>query len=398
MKIGIDVRALQWAHRYRGVGVYLSRLLEALSKIDHKNHYTLYAWDKPNPLEGLKLDRNFNWQIKYISEHPAKLLKNKLSNRFARQIKIPPGEVDIFFQPDIEYGLAKTKIPQVAVAYDLIQLLFREQHFPKSATQFLGQGGIKRLVGSKLGWHIYKWGLKQLSRADHIIAISEATKRDLIRLNNIKPQKISAIALAASKQFKPTPGYQVTLRKYGLNKPYLLYVGASDYRKNIEELVEAFEHVKQTHDVELVLVGKAFEAAELKTTPKLESLLASSPHKHSIKTLGYLKQEETTDLYSAAAAFVFPSFYEGFGMPILEAMGCGCPVIAYNTSSIPEVAGEAALLVKPGEDLAKPIERLLIDNELRDRLRAAGLQQASRFSWDNTARMTLQVFNQVAKK
>lgn len=399
MKIGIDVRALQWHHRFRGVGVYLSNLLEALSKTDHQNQYVLYGWDGPNPLNDIELDDGFKYSLSTIIAKPSKSLVDKITNRFKRQLVVRTGEVDVFLQPDIEYGLAKTDAPQITVAYDLIPILFRQQHYPNSLADGIKQLGMKHAVGNKLRWYVYSWSLSQYVNANRIIAISEATKKDLLSFDNrIRSAKVAVIPLAAGTDFYPVEDFPPLLKALGIKKPYLLYVGAADYRKNIAALVEDFEKLRRdSYDLQLVLVGKDFENMQINELRSLQNIIKNSTYHRDIKIVGYAPQKTLIKLYSGAKAFVFPSIYEGFGMPVLEAMACETPVVAYNTSSIPEVAGKAALLVKPGESLAPSINRILKEEKLRKQLIAAGKIQAKKFSWDNTAKMTLEVLRKAAK-
>jgi glycosyltransferase involved in cell wall biosynthesis len=399
MKIGIDIRALQWEHRYRGIGVYLKCLLEALSKIDHSNHYLFYCWDKPNPLDDVEIEEGFHYELKVIGPKPVKLLKDRLRNRRRRQIQLKKGEVDVFFQPDAGYGLARGTQPQVAVVYDLIQLLFREQHFPKSVLKLIRRNGLKHTVGNKLSWSLYKWSLSELATAKGVISISGTTKHDLLEYNPaIESAKIVVTHLAASDYYQPSQHYQQTLSKHAITKPFLLYVGAADYRKNIIGLVKAFNQLKPRHDIQLVLAGKAFEAAELAHTPKLRSAIATSPFQSDIKLLGYVPRKIIRDLYTAAKIFVFPSIYEGFGLPILEAMACECAVVAYKVASVSEISGDAAVLLPPGSKLSEPLSRLLNDEGLREKMVARGRVQTNKFSWIKTAGRTLEVLEKVGRE
>jgi glycosyltransferase involved in cell wall biosynthesis len=181
--------------------------------------------------------------------------------------------------------------------------------------------------------------------------------------------------------------------RYGLHGPYVLYVGALEPRKNIPGLLRAFVRLRADFpDLTLALGGSPrWKFAEI---PRALEELALEP---VVRFTGYIADSDLPALYSAAAAFCFPSFYEGFGLPVLEAMACGTPVVCSNTSSLPEVAGDAALLVEPRDEVAltEAIARVLTDEALAEDLRERGLKRAASFSWDRTAELTLAVYRSV---
>lgn len=392
MKIGIDVRALQWEHRYRGIGIYLANLLEAISMIDTKNEYILFGWADSKPLKGIVLNKDFKYQIRTLPKPSKSVIGQKLKNIIRRDIKIKSGEVDVFLQPDPSFGLAKGRVSSVVVAYDLIELLFKDHHYPESFVRLTQDQGLKHAMGNKLRWHLYKWHLSQFKKSRAIIAISEATKKDLVKQFDLPSQKIIVIPLASSISVSP--------QKKRANKlePSILYVGAADYRKNVVALIAAFEKVKNSFpNVTLVLVGKDFGEKNIHEHSAMWKAIHNSTYKKDIHIKSYVSKSELVKLYKSASVFVYPSLYEGFGMPILEAMSCGCPVISYSNSSISEVAGKAALLVKTGSDLSIPITKLLRDSKLQEELINDGKIQAKRFSWKQTAKDTLKVLEEIKK-
>nr|WP_281363499.1 glycosyltransferase family 1 protein [Paenibacillus lemnae] len=174
------------------------------------------------------------------------------------------------------------------------------------------------------------------------------------------------------------------LDKYGLDKPFVLAVSSMSPNKNFGSIVKAIQHLNRT-DVDFVIAGG--------TNPKLFKEQGELPE--SVKYLGYVEDGELRSLYEHAACFVFPSFYEGFGFPPLEAMTCGCPVVASRTASIPEVCGDAAMYCDPHDwmDIARCMEQVIDDPALQIRMRTEGLEQASRFSWEKCARDTLMAIN-----
>ena len=232
-------------------------------------------------------------------------------------------------------------------------------------------------------------------RADHIIAVSEATRDDVIKTYGISPDKISVIPEAAAPRFTPQPTktIQAVRQRYQLPDQYLLYVGTIEPRKNLERLLKAWEKLFQTKEVPpLVFVGSRGWLSE-----SFFNALEKSPFRNDVLLTGYVRDEDLPALYSAATAFVFPSLYEGFGLPPLEAMACGTPVICSNTSSLPGVVGDAALLCDPTDDLAleDALKRIVNDVDLRHKLSEQGLEQAAKFSWERTAKDTLAVYNRI---
>ena len=232
-------------------------------------------------------------------------------------------------------------------------------------------------------------------RADHIIVVSEATRSDVIQAYGISEDKISVIPEAAAPRFTPQPAemIQAVRQRYQLPDQYLLYVGTIEPRKNLLRLLKAWEKLYKTSEVPpLVIVGSRGWLAE-----DFFNALENSPFRNDALLTGYVRDEDLPALYSAATAFVFPSLYEGFGLPPLEAMACGTPVVCSNTSSLPEVVGDAALLCNPTDVLAltDALKRIVNDTELQQTLRERGLKQAAKYSWERTAKETLAIYNRV---
>jgi glycosyltransferase involved in cell wall biosynthesis len=237
------------------------------------------------------------------------------------------------------------------------------------------------------------WSLR---RARHLIAISEFTKREIIDLFQLPPERISVTHLAARPAFRilANPAALAGVRaKYGLRDPFILCVGTVEPRKNLTRVVEAFARVRQgglPHV--LVLAGQTYFAA--KDIMATINRLHLEPY---VTLVGYVPDEDLPALYNSADLFVYPSLYEGFGIPVLEAMACGTPVVASNATSIPEVAGTAALLVDPRDvtALADAMVRALTDPDLRKWLHGAGIDRARQFSWDQTAAATVAVYRSI---
>ncbi len=236
-----------------------------------------------------------------------------------------------------------------------------------------------------------------LHASEIIIADSRHTKQDICDVYGIEPEKIHVIPLAADPQFHPVEE-EIILKwqiKKNLSFPYLLFVGTIEPRKNIETLIKAFEMIgDRFKDLHLVLSGCKGWNSE----PIFE-MLSTSPYNTRIHWLDYVPYEELPMLYSGARAFVYPSWYEGFGLPPLEAMQCGTPVICSSSSSLPEVVGNAGILIPPDDvsGFSRQITRVLTDESFRDYLIQSGFHQANQFSWEETAKMTADVYERLMR-
>jgi glycosyltransferase involved in cell wall biosynthesis len=396
IRIGIDARPLQNHHRYRGIGHFLSNTIEALSRLDNKNVYVLYLLREASDCLP-KLAPGFNYEIKIVP--PARQgIKNVLDSFRPKRSMGWVSEIDIFFQPDISQGLPAKPIASVSMLYDLIPLIFKKRYFPKwnlSLSKRLysanKQASVARLV--------YRQQLHLYRRASRILAISEATRQDAIkRLRGVDASHFKTIYLAPSEIGKANPD---TLSRLKITKPYILYIGSIDYRKNVPALITAFEEARnRKFDIQLVLVGKDFTLPESKSLEAgaIRKLKAASRYSRDIIIPGYVDDNQRYTLYRDAEAFVFPSLYEGFGLPVLEAMAAGCPVIALSNSSIPEAAGGAALLLQSSNQLAGGIMELLNNPEKAKEMTSKGYKQAKKFTWDKTATEILAALEDVGGK
>lgn len=237
-----------------------------------------------------------------------------------------------------------------------------------------------------------------LARGASVLTVSDFSKVEIGDYYRVPADRIQVTKEAADPRFRVlTPGESGVdrLLEMGIRLPYVLAVGNLQPRKNLARLVESFVRLKQESPIphQLVLAGKA----QWKQSDLYEAIRRSGVEKDVLAT-GYITDDALVSLYNAADVFVYPSLYEGFGLPVLEAMACGVPVVASQTTSIPEVAGDAALLVDPLDtrELAKAIGRVLLDRPLHETLRAKGLKQAATFSWAKTARETWDWYCRVA--
>jgi glycosyltransferase involved in cell wall biosynthesis len=240
---------------------------------------------------------------------------------------------------------------------------------------------------------LHRWFVPAtLANVDRIITVSEHARGDLVRLVGISPERVSVVPNGVSNRFRPVPQDEARriARRYGIEGPYVLHVGAPQRRKNVEGLVEAFRRLgRRLPDHRLVLVGPPRGAHD----PVLRLVRRLSLGTR-VRFLSAVPDQDLPAIYSAASVFAFPSLYEGFGMPILEAMSCGTPVVCSNATSLPEVAGNAAVLVDPRDTaaLALELERVLDDPILHASLSLRGLVHAAPYSWERAARSTLEVY------
>lgn len=282
-------------------------------------------------------------------------------------------------------------------------------HDPNGIAPFFGpRSGARRIVTihdafafvhPELHNHLDNWRYRSLLKwavrqTDVVLTDSNHSRRDLERYLRVPAAKVRTIPCGFDPRYSPVPDHhtrQGILDRYGLQQPYLLYVGGINARKNIARLFEAFASVRRRHpELKLVIGGK-----RQWQTGAIDATFRRLDLHEAVHFTGYVDDPDLPALYRAAEAFVFPSLYEGFGLPPLEAMACGTPVITSNTSSLPEVVGDAALTIDPYniEALAAAIERVLTDAALRHDLRQRGFVQAQRFSWQQTAQQTLAVYH-----
>ncbi len=355
MKIVIDVSPVIYG---TGVSVYTRNLVHSLAKIDSTNQYTLFGGSlrRKKELESFaKSIQAKNFHRKFINLPP--IAMSFLWNRLHTfKIENLVGKVDVFHSSD--WTQPPSSAFKVTTIHDLVPIRFPETSHPKIVAAHK-----KRL----------EWVCKEV---DCVIAVSEFTKQEIIELTGIDAKKIVVIPEAGSDLTRPsTDKIELTKKAHGL-KDYLLVVGA-DPRKNVENIIKAFEKVKtKNKSLQLAIVGRPWK-----------------PLKQSkdVIELGHVSREELLRLYSGAQGLVYVSLYEGFGLPILEAMELGCPVVTSNISSMPEVAGSAAELVNPHDtdSIAKGINNLLANKKVYIN---KGLKQVKKFSWDKTAKMTLEVY------
>lgn len=368
IRIAIDAHTVGTQHA--GNVTFITEMIEHLAAIDHINQYTLYMSEESAIRE--YTDRWPNFRVRRFP-HNSRLLRFFFS--FPRLIKQEP--VDIFFcQFNAPPGL-KCKI--VTVIHDVSFLRVPETFPLRMRTQMV--------IMTK----------RTALRSSHLITPSEYSRLDLIAAYNLPDDKVSTVHLAAPKWYAPVsdPSELARIReKYGLDDEYILCVGTIQPRKNLVRLIEAYSSLlkRGVEMPRLVLTGRiAWLSGDSVTAAAVNGI------KDRVKFTGFVPDEDMPALYSAATAFVYPSYFEGFGLPPLEAMQCGTPVIVGDRTSLPEVVGDAALLVDPFDvnAIAAALERVVTDEALREDLRRKGLEQARKFSWEKAARETFEIFRRV---
>jgi glycosyltransferase involved in cell wall biosynthesis len=370
MRIGIDARLVYYNRA--GIGQYILRLVEALAALSPEDDNFV-----------LLQSRKDQSTIIYSNGFSRKSLWTPSHNRFeqpALSFEVSRLKLDLLHSPDFIPPF-KRNYKSVITIHDLAFLLY--PHFlTKESARYYGQ--------IDQAWR----------KTDHIIAVSEATKQDSIKMLGVPEKKISVIHEAANPIYQPMPkdeAWQRVLKKYKLDKDFILFVSTIEPRKNLPTLLQAYRELRDKYkrDELLVLAGSKGwlweEVYETVSRLNLEEYVAF---------LGRVPSADLLFLYNAAHLLVHPSFYEGFGLTPLEAMTCGTPVIVSNTAALPEVVGDAGLMINPHdiEGLTVAMWRVLTEEDLRQDLIAKGLKRAENFSWLNTAERTLEVYHKVGKE
>lgn len=369
----IDATPLQSEHRLRGVGAYVRHLVQHLEAKGHTPFYFASTVGLEQVQGLLPPERTLTV---YRPHTPAQVYwaYNELAMRWAI-LRLRPR---VFFCPDFNGLLSNPFGESVPMLHDLIPLKVREE----------GEGLGIRL--SRLRWGVY---FAKVRRARHIIARSEWVKKDAIELLGIAPERITVVAQGLDRQrFVPSTGQG----PYAAEPPYFLHVGGSGSNKNMRRVLEAFARVAPTHpQTRLYFVGP-WAPSEREWLEAEKTRLGIAER---VRHLGFIPNADLPSLYGNAAAVVFPSLEEGYGLPVLEGMASGAPVITSNVSSLPEVAGDAALLVNPleVEAIAAAMRRILEEPGLAQALRQKGRIQASQFSWEALADQVWETLNRIAQ-
>ncbi|MGH4117967.1 glycosyltransferase family 4 protein [Clostridium sp.] len=371
MKIGIDARAAKW-YRGTGIGTYCYQLIHSLNKIDNYNDYLLFV------PEDHKLTIPF--QKNFRIENIAKYNQNNFWNEVTVCNKLIDKSMDIYHVPQNGIGLPKDKnCPFVITLHDVI---------PYKMPETVGEQYLK-IFNEKLP--------DIIPLCDGIITVSEYSKEDIIKAFNFPREKIYVTYLASEDIYKPYDkvlSKSIIQKNYSITGDYILYVGGFSPRKNILGLLNSFSLLlpKLKKDMKLVIAGSKGKSYDI-YKKRAEELHIES----NVIFPGFISMDHIPFLYNACELFVYPSFYEGFGLPPIEAMACGVPVIASNVTSIPEIVKDSTLLVNPYDvnDLSEKMYNALHDNSLRQSLITKGLKRASELTWEGTAKDTLAAYKNI---
>ncbi|MEO8098412.1 MAG: glycosyltransferase family 1 protein [Acidobacteriota bacterium] len=371
LHIAIDIRRLD----FFGIGTYIRNLVMALSRLDSVNQYTLIMLPSTTPLPGL----GPNFRTATFSRPDTDVVQNASFPVFIKKLK-----VDLCHIPlnSVAYWMPR---PYVVTIHDLSSITYK------------AAGGVREALHRER----YRRGAV---RATRVIAVSNATRRDLESVLGIEPERIRTIYSAPDPAFGfpgPSPEYtSQILQRYSIQPPFILYAGTIRAHKNVDRLVEAFAVIRSEvennplyRDLKLVIIGD-----ELSRYPQVRRAVAAARMGSHVRFLGFVPPETLRVFYGAAAVFAFPSLAEGFGLAPLEAMACGTPVVASDLPALVEAVGDAAELVSPDNvfDVVRGLRAILLDPETRRRRSEEGLIQAARFDWNHTARAVLAIYGEMS--
>ena len=369
MNIGFDIRTL--AFRKGGISHYAYNLLKSLIHLDQENHYYLFNYTKSSHEWDTFRGNVREIVLRLPQRHGGKTFWEKMLVPFVTW----KYDLDVWFSPDF-FVPRFLNIPRMVAVHDLIFMNFYDSESKYAKT-----------LRHKVAYAI--------RHAAKIIVTSHYTLGDLHKAFALDSGKVAVIHLAADERFHTIEKALVStvLKRYEIDFPYLLFVGEISRRKNLSGLLTAFHLLKQDGKIsgrKLVLVGK-----KTTDTDQIMQEVSELGISEDVLFTGYIPDEDLPFIYNGADVFVFPSLYEGFGIPPLEAMQCGTPVAASNATSIPEVVGDGALLFDPRDpsNMADKIDAIINAKVDVDDLKAKAKRQAQRFSWASTAKQTMEIFN-----
>ncbi len=365
MRIALDGRSIDW-YRGTGMGTYTGALLNILTRYEKDTAvFTSEGWRDPLPRNCRErgCERRDFWEL--VANPPPEV----------------PLECTLFHNPHNGFGLpGGLSMPAVVTIHDVIPLVMPEvsgSPYREMFAQFIGS---------------------VLEQAQGIIAVSHCTKKDLLERFPLNPEKISVIPEFADEMFQPLPAKEAAFflkERYGIEQPFLLYVGGFGLRKNVSLLIRAFAALAKAYPDELLVIpGK-----EGKNSDSLKQLGAELRLEERIRFVGYVPRNDLPYFYNGADVFVYPSLYEGFGLPPLEAAACGKAMITSRVSSIPEIMGAGALFIDPYDEteLTEALDALLKDEALRTRLGRAALARSRNFTEERMARQTLALYESLCR-
>ncbi len=391
--ICLDLRALQIGHENRGIGMHIRSILENLP--ESEDRYLFYCFDQSNPIEELGIKTKANYII--VQTPTINTVLDSPQNAFGifklvwhRFLPLKKHNPDTFVQFDFMLGLPRWRgVKKVMIGYDLIPLIMRNDYLPSMRYAWNHTRGKKQKIKAVMRSLYYQFRhwlhYRTYKRADKIVCISEASAKSFNRLLGIQKSRLAVSYLAPVANHADID--ESTAKS--VDKPYLFYIGGADKRKSLADLVAAYNIARgRGVDVALVLAGNEFKNVENIPDVTGRNAILASPYMSDIHTVGFITDGQKRGLYKNASAFIFCSKFEGFGLPVVEAQAEGCPVIAYNNSSIPEVSSDDVLLVESGNylEIAKSITNF---TRTAPNVKK-GIDFAKRFTWINHVKILLE--------
>ncbi|HWQ60528.1 MAG TPA: glycosyltransferase family 1 protein [Candidatus Fimivivens sp.] len=380
MRIGIDLRCLA-SGRHSGVEEYVVGLLSAVFHADRENDFVLFLNEWRNaPIDLSWADGFDNVSIRRFR------IPNKLLNFSLWYFRYPKldrllGGVEVFFMPNINFCAVSKRTKLFVTAHDLSFQVCPETFSWKQRC-----------------WHAFVDPKGLFRRAYRVFSVSESTKDDLVFRYGIAPDRVTVIRSGVDVRFRSYDRNDPTMlsvkEKYGLPYSFILYLGAFEPRKNITAVVRAYNALRKAHHPELAKTALVLAGVSGWKERDILREVEHSPFRGNIFLPGFVEDADKPAFFNLSAAFVYPSVYEGFGFPALEALACGTPVIVSDSSSLPEVVGDAGILIDPyrPDELFRALESVLLDRKLRMRLRERGLARVKSFSWDASAKRVIGFF------
>jgi glycosyltransferase involved in cell wall biosynthesis len=375
VKVAIDIRRMTEF----GVGTYIRNVVRTLARLDRDSEYFLIG-SLAKVAECGALPSNFH---AVALDGGDDTLKGNLDFR----VIVKRLECDVVHIPHLFWIPRGLSCPYVLTVHDLLEHMY----------------GSRDASSLRRSLHFYLTR-RVLRKAARVIAVSQFTKNEIQKLLAIPDERIEVVYNAIDERFlhghATESDRELIAQRYLVNYPFILYAGAIRPHKNVVRIIEAFSALKselqkeqQFPDLKLIIIGD-----DLSSHPRLRRTVVRSGVQNDVRFLGFVPIEVLRIFYDVAKIFVFPSLYEGFGLPPLEAMAHGTPVVTSNTSSLPEVAGNAALLVNPENvfEIRRALQRALLDPALRERMKQRGYEQAQRFSWTNSVSRILEIYREVA--
>ena len=402
MRVGIDLRALQTGHKYRGIGEVAKQVTDRilnLASLDKQCNisFIFYEYNDDDPKDLLTIPKNLRYEVVKLGIMPENDKSATKLQKIQRRIKELYGspidnssKSDVFLQFDYAFGVPNNT-RTLLIKHDLIPYVFWNKYFESPLKHFKNKAARTTLRTLFYNYCFMRVLRRSLKNAYKIGAVSNSTRNDIITYFKIPPEKVTTALLGVD--VKPAKTVDIDGVTITPSKPYLLFVGAGDARRRVEDAVAAFNNLKANgYDIQLVLVGENFKTAESIPNIKVRSSVLGSSYRKDILTLGYVNDSTKQRLYKNAIAFIYPTKYEGFGIPILESMLLECPIITYENSSIPEVGGGYALYAYDWVGIQKCIEQLINEPaRVRQERVSRAKEYAGHFTWDKTAQSIYEV-------